>query len=84
VAKHAEDVSLFAEVAGIKKRLSALTPRELEVMGLVVKGKMNKEIASDLGVSIKTVKIHRGRVMKKMEAASLAQLIRMAAAVGIS
>jgi len=84
VARHRNETALATEVAGIKRCLSTLTPRELEVLGLVVRGKMNKEIAADLSLSIKTVKVHRGRVMKKMEAVSLAELVRMAGTVGIS
>ena len=84
IAKNKTEATLAAEASELRQRLSTLTPRELEVLGLVVKGKMNKEIAADLDLSIKTVKVHRGRVMKKMEAASLADLVRMAGSVGIS
>ncbi|HTO77666.1 MAG TPA: response regulator transcription factor [Thermoanaerobaculia bacterium] len=62
----------------IQKRLAALTPREREVMEGVVAGRLNKQIASDLGISEKTVKVHRGRVMEKMAASSVAELVRMA------
>ena len=84
IAKNKSEAVLAAQTASIRLRLSTLTPRELEVLGLVVRGKMNKEIAADLSLSIKTVKVHRGRVMKKMEAVSLAELVRMAGTVGIS
>jgi len=67
-----------AEVAG---RLIQLTPREREVMDMVTDGKSNKEIAADLGVSAKTVEAHRARVMEKMCAGSLAELVRMALVV---
>ena len=62
----------------INERIKALTSREFEVMGLVVEGKPNKEIAFDLGLSPRTVEIHRARVMQKMAAGSLADLVRMA------
>jgi FixJ family two-component response regulator len=68
----------------IRLGLERLTSREYEVMTYVIAGIMNKVIAQDLEVSEKTVKVHRGRVMKKMEAASLADLVRMAEKAGIS
>jgi FixJ family two-component response regulator len=61
----------------IRRRVDSLTTREREVMSQVVQGKANKVIASDLGVSQRTVEIHRARVMEKMQASSLAQLVRM-------
>ena len=65
-------------LAELKERLDTLTPREREVMALVVRGRLNKQIAADLGVSEITVKVHRGQVMRKMKASSLPELSRMA------
>jgi FixJ family two-component response regulator len=72
-----------ASSAGLKERYARLTPREKEVMALVVTGLMNKQVAARLALSEITVKIHRGNVMRKMEAQSLADLVRMAEQLGV-
>jgi FixJ family two-component response regulator len=68
-----------SETAGLRKRLQTLTPREKEVFPLVASGRSNKEIAAAIGKSEITVKVHRGNLMRKMKASSLAELLRMAA-----
>jgi FixJ family two-component response regulator len=71
------------EVAEIRKRLSSLTPREREVLCHVVAGQLNKQIAADLSIAEKTIKVHRARVMEKMGASSLAGLVAMTGRIGI-
>ena len=71
------------EVENLQKRVDTLTPRERDVMKLVVRGLLNKQIAFELGTVEKTVKVHRARVMEKMEVQSLAELVRVAERAGI-
>ncbi len=73
-----------AKVADLQERYDSLTPREREVMGLVVAGLLNKQIAGELGTSETTVKIQRHQVMEKMDADSLADLVRMGDKLGLS
>jgi FixJ family two-component response regulator len=72
-----------AELSEIRARLATLTPREREVLERVVTGKLNKQIADDLGTVEKTVKVHRARVMAKMKVQSVAELVRLAERAGI-
>jgi FixJ family two-component response regulator len=72
-----------AELAGLHERLSRLTPREREVLPLIASGLLNKQAAAELGISEVTLQIHRGNIMKKMQAGSLAELVRMAGALEI-
>jgi FixJ family two-component response regulator len=73
-----------AEVVALRAQFDALTPREREIMGLVTTGLLNKQIAAELGLSLVTVKIHRGHLMRKMRARSLAELVRMADLLGLA
>jgi FixJ family two-component response regulator len=81
VEKDVRDLDERARVTEIERRIATLTPREAEVLALVVTGRLNKQIAGELGISEKTVKAHRARVMEKMRADSLAGLVRMSETV---
>jgi len=73
-----------AEMAELHQRLSSLTARERQVLPLVVSGLLNKQAAAELGISEITLQIHRGKIMQKMAADSLAELVRMAGTLGIT
>jgi len=72
-----------AEKDKIKRRIKTLSPRELEVFHFVAQGMMNKQIASKRGTALQTIKVHRGRVMQKMQARTITELIRLAQKAGI-
>jgi FixJ family two-component response regulator len=72
-----------AELDDIRQRLATLTPREREVLALVVAGQLNKQAAAELGTVEKTIKVHRARVMAKMKVSSLAELVRLTNRAGI-
>jgi FixJ family two-component response regulator len=73
-----------AELAELRRRYALLTPREREVLPLVVAGLLNKQTAAELGTSEITIQVHRGQIMRKMAASSLAELVKMAGKLGIS
>jgi FixJ family two-component response regulator len=83
LARAVRDRAERNELEGVRARVERLTPRELEVMVLVVRGLLNKQIAFELGTVEKTIKVHRARVMEKMQVDSLAGLVRLAEKVGI-
>jgi FixJ family two-component response regulator len=83
VTKDAQDLGEEARVTEIQERVKILTRREIEVFALVVTGMLNKQIAFELGISEKTVKVHRARVMEKMRAGSVAELVRLADRLGV-
>lgn len=73
-----------AEIAKIKRRIKTLSPRELEVFRFVAQGMLNKQIASKRGTALQTIKVHRGRVMQKMQAKTVTELIHLAQKAGIT
>ena len=84
VVRHRVQRRATALVVELRQRFAALTQREREVMALVSAGRVNKQIATELGISEATVKVHRGQIMRKMQAKSLAQLVRIADTLGLS
>jgi FixJ family two-component response regulator len=78
------DRRAHAELAAINARIATLTPREREVLSQVVAGRLNKQIAGDLGTVEKTIKVHRGRMMEKLGVRTVADLVRLAERAGIS
>ena len=83
IQRDAKALEQRSEVAKLQSRYELLTPREREVLGLVIRGLLNKQIASQLGAAEITIKVRRGQVMQKMQAESLADLIRMAGRLGL-
>jgi FixJ family two-component response regulator len=83
IEKHRRLRQAQKEMKELRAKMDTLTPRECEVFGLVVSGMLNKQIAFDLGTVEKTIKVHRARVMQKMGAQSLADLVRFAEKLGI-
>ena len=83
IGKDREAKVLYAEVGEIRRRIELLSPRENELLRYVITGMLNKEIALKLGIAEKTVKVHRGRIMEKLEVNSVAELVRLAEKVGI-
>lgn len=83
LARAAREQGERQEVEKLQDRLNTLTPREREVMSFVVRGLLNKQIAFELGTVEKTVKVHRARVMEKMQVQSLADLVRIAERIGV-
>jgi FixJ family two-component response regulator len=83
LARAVRDHAEREELEQIQTRINSLTPREREVMALIVRGLLNKQVAFELGTVEKTIKVHRARVMEKMQVESLAELVRIAERVGI-
>jgi FixJ family two-component response regulator len=84
LARSAEDCRQRVEVMESRARLAKLTPREFEVFRLVIAGRLNKEIGAELGITVRTIKTHRARVMQKLGVISVAELVRLAQKAGIA
>ena len=83
IVQHRAERAARADAAELRERLASLTPREREVLAALVAGRLNKQIASDLGVVEQTVKFHRARIMERMQARTVAELMHFAAQLGI-
>ena len=83
LARSAENQRQRSEVVESRARLAKLTPREFEVLRLVIAGPLNKQIAAKLGIALRTTKTHRARVMQKMSVISVAELVRLAEKAGV-
>ena len=83
IARRVQACREESELNDIRSRLTQLSPREREVLDHVIEGRLNKQIAADLEIGVKTVKVHRGRVMSKMKVRSVAQLVHLCDALGI-
>jgi FixJ family two-component response regulator len=84
LARSAEHQQQRSEVVESRARLAKLTPREFEVLRLVIAGLLNKQIAAELGIKLRTIKTHRARVMQKMGVVSVAELVRLAQKAGVA
>ncbi len=84
IAKNKTQNKELSEISKIKRRIKTLSPRELEVFRLVAKGMMSKQIAQKRGTALQTIKVHRGRVMQKMQAKTVTELIRFAQKAGVT
>ncbi len=84
IARSRTESAARATLQEIRRRLATLTPREREVLALVVSGRMNKQVAAELGTAERTIKVHRARVMTKMKTRTLAELVRMADLAGVA
>jgi FixJ family two-component response regulator len=84
IARSRVELGREVELQSLRRRYSHLTPREREVMAMVVRGLLNKQVAGELGMVEMTVKAHRGQVMRKMNAASFADLVNMASRLGLA
>ncbi len=84
ISKNKIQIKELAEISKIKRHIKTLSPRELEVFRLVAKGMLSKQIARKRGTALQTIKVHRGRVMQKMQAKTVTELIRFAQKCGIT